>query len=94
MLLASGVPTVFLDAPVEQLWQRCSQQASETGAERPLLKSMEEFRDLHGNRRKSYLKAGVKIVTGSRTIDAIAAEISEKLGLKKIAIHTELGDAE
>src|SRR5437764_6619929 len=82
MLLASGVPAVFLDAPVEQLWQRCNQQANETGTERPLLKSIEEFRDLHANRRKSYLKAGVKIRTGSRTIDAIAAEIAEKLGLK------------
>jgi len=94
MLLASGVPTVFLDASVEQLWQRCSQQASETGVERPLLKSIEEFRDLHRNRRKSYLKADVKIGTGSRTIDAIAAEIAEKLGLKKIAIRSEQGDAE
>jgi len=93
-LLASGVPTVFLDAPVEQLWQRCNQQASDSGVERPLLKRMEEFRDLHTNRRKGYLKAGVKIGTGSRTIDAIAAEIAEKLGLKKIAIRTEQGDAE
>jgi len=94
MLLASGVPTVFLDAPVEQLWERCNQQASETGTERPLLKSIEEFRDLHTNRRQHYLKAGVKIMTDSRTIDAIAAEIAEKLGLKKIAIRTEQGDAE
>ena len=94
MLLASGVPTVFLDAPVEQLWQRCSRQASETGTERPLLGSMEQFRDLHSKRRKSYLKAVVKIETGSGTIDAIAAQIAETLGLRKIAIRTEQGDDE
>jgi len=93
-LLASGVPTVFLDAPVEQLWQRCSQQTSESGLERPLLKSLEEFRDLHANRRRSYMKAAVKIGTGSRTVSEIAAEIAEKLGLNKIAIRTEQGDAE
>jgi shikimate kinase len=94
MLLASGVPTVFLDAPVEQLWQRCSQQASETGAERPLLSSMEQFRSLHERRRKSYMKASVKMETGSRTINTIAAELAEILHLKKIAIRTEQGDAE
>jgi shikimate kinase len=94
MLLASRVPTVFLDAPVEQLWKRCSQQASDSGVERPLLKSMKEFRDLHTYRRKSYLKARVKIGTGSRTIDTIAVEIAEKLGLKKLTIRTEQGDAE
>jgi shikimate kinase len=93
-LLASGVPTVFLDAPVGQLWQRCSQQTSESGLERPLLKSLEEFRDLHANRRRSYMKAAVKIGTGSRTVSEIAAEIAEKLGLNKIAIRTEQGDAE
>lgn len=94
MLLASGVPMVFLDAPVEQLWQRCSKQANETGAERPLLSSMEQFRNLHASRRKSYLKAGVKMETGSRTVNAIAAEIAESLGLRRIAIRTEQGDAE
>jgi shikimate kinase len=94
MLLASGVPTVFLDAPVEQLWQRCRQQASEIGAERPLLRSMEQFRDLHTNRRRSYMKASLKMETGSRTVSEIAVEIADALGLKKIAIRTEQGDAE
>lgn len=94
LLRSSGVPTVFLDAPVDQLWMRCNQQASETGVARPLVKSMESFRDLHGNRRKSYLKAELKIGTGSRTVREIAAEIADKLNLKKIAIRTEQGDAE
>ena len=47
LLKASGVPTVFLDAPVEELWQRCCTQAAERGAERPLLRSKEQFRKLY-----------------------------------------------
>ena len=44
LLKACGVPIVFLEAPVEELWQRCCTQASESGAERPLLSSLEQFR--------------------------------------------------
>jgi len=88
LLKASGVPTVFLDAPVDELWRRCCKQAKEAGAQRPLLRSMEQFRQLHATRRKSYLKAFLKIETGSRTVDAIAAEIVGALGLKEIAIRT------
>jgi shikimate kinase len=94
LLGAAGVPTVFLDAPVEELWQRCRQQAAEMGAERPLLKDMEQFRKLQASRRKSYGKASLQIQTGSRTVEAIAAEIVEKLGLESIALRTELGEAE
>lgn len=94
LLLASGVPTVFLDAPVEQLWQRCRQQALESGVERPLLSSIEQFRDLHGNRRKGYMKADLKIGTGSRGVSEIATDIANQLGLRRIAIRTEQGDAE
>jgi len=94
LLKSDGVPTVFLDAPVEELWQRCCQQASDAGAERPLLKSIEEFRKLYENRRKNYLQASLKIGTGGRTVDAIACEITETLGLKRIAIRTEQGEVE
>jgi hypothetical protein len=55
---------------------------------------MEQFRDLHTDRRKDYMKAGLKIGTGSRTIIEISSEIAEKLGLKKIAMRTEQGEAE
>jgi len=94
LLLASGVPTVFLDAPVEELWQRCRKQAAETSAERPLLQSMEQFRQLHTSRHKSYRKASLKIETGGRTVDAIAAEIAQALGLKTIATRIVQGDVE
>ena len=94
MLLSGGVPTVFLDAPVEQLWQRCSRQASDAGVERPLLSSLEQFRELYEDRRKSYSKADLKMETGSRTVDAIATEIAQALGLKTIATRIEEGDVE
>jgi len=94
LLKRSGVPTVFLDAPVEDLWQRCCTQARETGAERPLLSSLEQFRELHETRSRSYSKASLKIQTGSRTVEKIAAEIAEELGLEQIELRTEQGEAE
>jgi len=94
LLKAADVRTVFLDAPVEELWQRCNKQAEETGAERPLLRDMEQFRKLYKSRRASYLKASLNIETGSRTVEAIAAEIEQALGLKGIDIRTEQGEVE
>jgi shikimate kinase len=94
LLQASGVPTVFLDAPVEELWQRCCMQAGQSGTERPLLRSLEEFRKLYETRRRKYKKASWQIPTGSRTVETIAAEIAETLGLKKIATRTEQGEGE
>ena len=94
LLKAFSVPTVFLDAPIEELWQRCCTQASETGAERPLLRSVEQFRKLYETRRKGYRKAALKVQTGKRTVESISAEIEQKLGLKKIALRTEQGEVE
>jgi shikimate kinase len=94
LLKRSGVPTVFLDAPVEDLWQRCSTQARETGAERPLLRSRKQFRELHETRSRSYSKASLKIQTGSRAVEEIAAEIAASLGLNKIELRTEQGEVE
>lgn len=94
LLKAEGIPTVFLDAPVTELWRRCCAQASETGAERPLLQDPEQFRRLYQVRRKSYRAASFKIDTELRTLETIAAEIARKLGLKKIRVRTEEGDSE
>jgi shikimate kinase len=94
LLKAFSAPTVFLDAPIEELWQRCCTQASESGAERPLLRSLEQFRKLYETRRNSYRKAALKVQTGKRTVESISAEIEQKLGLKKIALRTEQGEVE
>lgn len=94
LLRAAGVPTVFLDAPVNELWQRCCRQESALGTERPLLRSPEQFRNLYNARRKGYSKALTRIQTGNRTVDAIAAEIVAAFGLTRIAIRTEQGEVE
>ena len=94
LLEASGVPTVFLDAPVEELWQRCSKQATEAGTERPLLRNMDEFRKLYESRRSGYLRASLGVPTGHRTLDEIASEIAESLALKKIEIRAQEGEVE
>ena len=94
VLEASSFPTVFLDAPVDDLWQRCSTEAREAGTERPLLRSMDEFRKLYEVRRHGYSKASLQIQTGDRRVETIADEIAKKLDLKKIAVRTEQGEVE
>jgi shikimate kinase len=80
--LLRGELVIFLDAPAEELWSRCCRQTAETGVERPLLQSMNQFRKLYEARRKAYLQAAVTIQTSGRDVQAIAAEIAETLGLK------------
>jgi shikimate kinase len=83
LLKAAGVPIMFLDAPVDELWQRCQRQATTQGTERPLLSSMERFSDLYRTRRKGYSQASRKIDTGGRTVEAVAQEIAVALLAKK-----------
>ncbi len=94
LLEAAGVPTVFLDAGVEEWRQRCCSQAAESGVERPLLRSRDQFRELYQKRRPRHAKASVKILTGGRPVAAIAAEIAEKLKLREIVVRTEQGEVE
>jgi shikimate kinase len=94
LLADSGATTIFLDAPVEELWDRCCRQADESGTERPLLRSKVQFRELHKRRSKSYSAASLRFGTGARTVEEIAAEIGKKLRLKKIAIREEQGEIE
>ena len=94
LLHAAGAKTVFLNAAVEELWRRCRTQAGEAGMERPLLKDKRQFRKLYEARRAKYGKATLKIETSGRSVDAIAAEIAQRLDLGKIAIRTESGEVE
>jgi shikimate kinase len=94
LLRASAVPTVFLEAPVDELWRRCCAQAEESGTERPLLRNMQQFRQLYEARRKGYLQASCQVRTGGRAVDAIAGEIAKALRLKKIPIGSEQGEVE
>jgi shikimate kinase len=84
MLIEAGnVPTVFLDASVEELWRRCRQQAEQQGMERPLLGSLEGFRELYQARRTHYLKASFRQETAGKTVEEIAAEVVQALGLDR-----------
>lgn len=83
LLKAARAPIMFLDAPVDELWQRCQKQASTQGMVRPLLSSMDRFFDLYRERRKGYLQASRKIETGGRTVEAVAEEIARALLEKK-----------
>ena len=94
LLKSASVPTVFLDADVTELWQRCCAQANQAGTERPLLKDLNHFRDLYRNRQKSYTKASLKVNTSDRTVDAVAKEIMKRLKLQAMPVRTEQGDVE
>jgi shikimate kinase len=78
---ASTIPTVFLDARVDELWRRCTAQAETPGVQRPLLGSPQVFRELYELRRPHYLRARFRQETGGKTVEEIAAEVVQALGL-------------
>jgi shikimate kinase len=94
LLKGAKVATVYLDAPVTELWRRCCEQASTSGAQRPLLQNEGQFKKLHQERRESYAKASHRIQTGKRSMEEIAAEIERTLGLKKMPLREEQGEVE
>ena len=80
LIEAADVPTVFLDARVDELWRRCRTQ---TVIERPLLGNVESFRKLYEVRRRHYLKAQFRQETGGKTVEQIADEVVQALGLDR-----------
>ena len=89
-----GAHVVLLDAPIEVLWQRCCKQASEDGSSRPLLRDLDQFRELYQARRRSYGKARLTVRTESRKVDDIAAKITRLLNLKKTNARTGKGNVQ
>ena len=83
LIEASSVPTVLLDAGVEELWLRCREQSEKHGIERPLLGSLQSFRELYEARRPHYLKASFKQESGAKTVEEIAAALIQALGLDR-----------
>jgi shikimate kinase len=77
VLREAGIPAVFLDAPVEELFRRSEQP----DVVRPLRRDREQFRELCERRRPAYLKAHLRIETGGREIAAIVEEIVARLKL-------------
>ena len=79
VLQAALIPAVWLDAPAEELYQRCDQP----GVVRPLRTSFEKFRQLHDKRRPFYEQATLRISTAGKEIAGIVEEIIS--GLKIIS---------
>lgn len=77
----AGSITVFLDAPLEELWRRCGADV----VERPLRRQEAEFRRLYEARRPRYLQAKVRVETGGREIDRIVHEIVKALKLNRVS---------
>ena len=80
LLDRAETPTVFLHAPVKELWRRCSGDA----VDRPLGRRESEFRQLYEARRPKYLLARLRVETGGRKIEAIVNEVVKGLGLEHI----------
>jgi shikimate kinase len=89
---ASGIRTVFLDAPLPELWQRCQQSDPDT--KRPLQTSANKFRELHKHRLPFYKTAFLQVDTEGKQVEAIAADIAQKLGLEKVEMRSEQGESE
>jgi shikimate kinase len=78
LVAESGLPAVFLDAPVEELFQRCQDEA----IERPLRRDREQFRQLYQARRPYYLAATLRVETSGKDVETVAAEVARNLGLR------------
>jgi shikimate kinase len=70
-------PSVFLNAPSEELWQR----SQDDGIERPLRKDWNEFARLHAERLPFYRQATITVETSGRDLTSICAEIEGALQL-------------
>lgn len=72
-------PSVFLDAPVSELWQRCLQHEAADGAKRPLRNDPEQFARLHEQRLPSYRQAWLVVNTSGKQTAEICQEIQRAL---------------
>jgi len=77
LIESSEAQTVFLDAPVEELYRRCESERRE----RPMRQSDAQFRNLYKKRRVFYMRAMRRIETNGKDVDAVAAEVACLLGL-------------
>jgi len=72
-------PTVFLDAPTDELWRRSLSDA----VERPLRHDREHFARLYAERLPFYREATLAVATHGKALASICAEIEGALQLSK-----------
>ena len=65
-----GWTSVFLDAPVEELYRRCSPTDG-----RPLACDENLFRQLYEARRSAYMAAEMRVDTGGKTPEQVVEEV-------------------
>lgn len=73
LLSERQIPTFFLDASPEELYQRCVDSLD--AAPRPLLKDLPSFRKLYAARLPFYEKADRRVETGARAVTEVVAAI-------------------
>ncbi len=73
----AGVVTVFLEAPLEELRQRCARDNA--GDTRPLARDAQKFAELFAQRRSTYESAQFHVDTMGKTVEQVAAEIERIL---------------
>jgi shikimate kinase len=81
LLRSRSWPSVFLDAPVSELWQRCLQHEAADGSKRPLRSDPEQFARLHEQRLPFYRQAALVVQTSAKEPAAICEEIERGLQL-------------
>jgi shikimate kinase len=73
-------PSVFLEAPAAELWQR----SLTDGVERPLRGDREQFAQLYAERLPFYRQASAVVDTTGKPLASICAEIEDALQLRGI----------
>jgi shikimate kinase len=77
LIRGTKLPVIFLDAPVEELMDRCRLQAGQ----RPLFQDENQFRQLYEQRRSAYMEAGLCVDTSGQSVSEVASEVASLLGL-------------
>lgn len=87
LLASTDMPTVFLDTPVDELWERCLALGE---PERPLRGDPVAFRALHEKRLPQYMRATIRVETVRKDIEQIAKEILTSLNLEPRVARKEI----
>jgi shikimate kinase len=90
LLRKNGVTVVFLEAPVEILYQRCVDSLD--APSRPLLKDLPSFRKLYDERLPFYRRAELHVSTATGSIEATVREITGRVQAEAGAIPKRMDE--
>lgn len=78
----AGAITILLEAPVEELRRRCTDEQKV----RPLAREQERFNQLYAARRADYERAQLRVQTLNKAVEHVAAEIEQLLKAAKAEV--------